>query len=76
MPQTTTEYPTVYSDLGGMLACPKHMGSAAEAKMAGKTPRKVTTYITVWEKYSPADHEYWKQEFGTYAQCETCRYGR
>ena len=65
----------IYSDLNGRLACPNHMGSAAESAMNGKTPERVRTTLTVWERYNDEDIAYFTQEVGFAPECESCRVG-
>lgn len=67
-----TVKPILYSDLGGRVACPDHMGSAARSVMKGRTPPVVRTSITLWERYTKDDIEYWVEEFGAPPSCEEC----
>ena len=53
---TTTPNTELWDDLGGRVACRKHLGGyATSALMENPKLRKIETPITVWRKMSKAD---------------------
>lgn len=69
----------LWTDLGGRVCCPKHLGNYATAALAEQPEaRTIETPMTVWErmpKQEVADWLAFLTEHGETQPCEDCREG-
>jgi hypothetical protein len=74
--QAVTE--TFWSDLGGRIACNKHIGDEASARLQSRPSAKsITTSMTKWFKMSNQEATEFSELVGLdHTICESCRSGR
>lgn len=67
---------TFWSDLGGMIACQKHMGMEARAKLQSRPSAKsITTSMTKWIKMTDQEASEFSELIGAdHTICESCRF--
>jgi hypothetical protein len=69
---------TFWSDLGGRIACNKHIGDEASARLQSRPSAKsITTSMTKWFKMTDQEATEFSELVGLdHTICESCRSGR
>jgi hypothetical protein len=76
---TTTKNQTLWQDLQGFVACPKHMGiSASTLLQHNPKARMIRTDLTIWERLTRAEVTDWlgflSEQNESRIGCDTCRH--
>lgn len=65
----------LFCDLGGMVACPRHLGMEGQSALVRHPKAKrLTTSMTVWERVSQEEKDAALKEFGEPMDCEHCKW--